>query len=528
MLATLTSATLLGIDALPVDVEVDVGIGLPGYHVVGMPTPAVKEGAVRIRGALGQIGHDLPHKKITVNLAPADVRKVGCAFDLPIALGVLIADGLYEPTVVDGLLVLGELGLDGSLRRIRGALAAAMLARRRGLRGVLLPEASAGEAIVVEGLEVYAAAHLGEVIAALAGDGALRPAQAQARAPRRAAALDMAEVRGQGVARAALEIAVAGGHNLLLAGPPGIGKTMLARRVPTILPPMRHDEALETTKVYSAVGLAERGLIEDRPFRAPHHTVSTAALLGGGSPPRPGEISLAHNGVLFLDELPEFSRAAIEGLRQPLEDRCVTISRAQGTVRLPSSFLLVASANPCPCGWYGARVRQCTCGMAAIERYRGRLSGPLLDRIDLQVMVQPVELAELRAAAPAEPSAAIRARVIEARARQQARLASFGVRCNAEMPPAVMRATCALDAAAEATLAELHARRQGMSARTVDRLIKVARTIADLGGDDRIARDHLLEAAQHRALDSEPVVPVSRTAPAAPGATASASPARRS
>jgi magnesium chelatase family protein len=339
----------------------------------------------------------------------------------------------------------------------------------------------------------------------MAGEGSLRKTGRSPRPTVPRAPLDMAEVRGQAAARGALEIAVAGGHNVLLAGPPGIGKTMLARRVPGILPPMSHQEALETTKVYSAMGLAH-GLVTERPFRAPHHTISTAALIGGGSHPRPGEISLAHHGVLFLDELPEFSRATLEALRQPLEDRSVTIGRINGTIALPASFLLVAAANPCPCGWAGSRVRECVCGPGALDRYRQRLSGPLLDRIDLSVTVRPVDLAELRAAAPAETSAAIRARVIEARERMGRRLAPFGLRCNAEMPPAVMRASCRVDDDAEAALAALHARRRGMTARTVDRLIKVARTIADLCGDDAVTGEHIKEAAGFRALDSEPTV----------------------
>jgi magnesium chelatase family protein len=512
MLGFVRSCALFGIDAYPVLVEVDVvGGKLPSYHVVGLPTTSVREGGVRIRSALENVGRDLPRKKITVNLAPADRRKEGAAFDLPIAVAILLADGLEHSGALDGLLLLGELGLDGALRPVRGALAAALLARELGMRGVLLPVESAAEAAEVGGIEVVAASHLSQVLGAMTGGGSLQRVSSPSTAgpdgspggPAAAApGADMSEVRGQDLARMAIEVAVAGGHNLLMVGAPGIGKTMLARRIPTILPPLARDEALETTKIYSSVGLGRGGLVGERPFRAPHHTISTPALVGGGSPPRAGEVSLAHNGVLFLDELPEFGRAAIESLRQPLEDRVITIGRATGHIRLPASFLMAASANPCPCGWLGSEQRACTCSSGHIERYRSRLSGPLLDRIDLQVFVPHVSLRELRQGPAGESSEAIRERVVVARERQRRRLADFGVRINAEMSSRALRATCRLTDRAESELERLCRVRVTLSGRGVDRLVKVARTIADLEGVDVIDADHMLEASTYRALDS--------------------------
>jgi len=503
MIATVHSCALLGIDAYPVLVEVVTGPGqLPSYNVVGLPAASIREGASRIRSALEHAGHPLPRKKVTVNLAPADRRKDGAAFDLPIALAVLVAEGTLEPKQLAGLMLLGELGLDGSLRPVRGALAAALLARQLGMRGIVLPAASAAEACEVEGVAVFGADHVSQIIRAVQAETELPRPPATAAVPAAPAGrVDMSDVRGQTAARMALEIAVAGGHNLLMVGAPGIGKTMLARCIPTILPPLARDESVETTKIYSAVGMAQDGLIRERPFRAPHHTISTPALVGGGSPPRPGEVSLAHNGVLFLDELPEFGRPTVESLRQPLEDRIVAIGRATGAVTFPASFLLAAAANPCPCGWLGSEQKMCTCSAGALERYRHKLSGPLLDRVDIQVFVPHLSIAQMRDSTPGEASEVVRERVVRAREIQRQRLEGHGVRLNAAMSPRAMRATCRLTDRAERELERLCRVRVSMTGRGVDRLIKLARTLADLDGAGDIDADAIREAASYRVLD---------------------------
>ena len=506
MLAKCYSGALYGVEAHTVEIEVFSSSGCPQFTIVGLPDQAVKEAKDRVSTAIGNSGFKRVESNVTVNLAPANVRKEGPIYDLPIATALLVATGRVFCNDLAGYGLVGELALSGEVRRVNGILPIVLEMRRIGKRGVIVPVGNAAEAAVVDGIDIYPVRTLREAVDFVAGRldiEAVHANLASLAVSHGKGGDDFADVKGQEFARRAIEVAVAGGHNLLMMGPPGSGKTMLARRIPSILPPLSVDEILEVTRIHSVAGelKAKQSIVARRPFRAPHHSVSSAGLLGGGSHPGPGEVSLAHRGVLFLDEFPEFRRDALEALRQPIEDGHVTIARAAASCCFPSRFMLVAAMNPCPCGYAGDPRHECRCSPRKVQDYRNRISGPLLDRIDLQIEVPPVPCGQLADLPPGEPSSSIRARVLLAHERQRRRFAGMdGVRCNAEMPSRALAGLCRLDTSAQArlraTLLELD-----LSARAYDRVLKVARTIADLAGMDAVTEEHVLEASTYRTLD---------------------------
>jgi magnesium chelatase family protein len=509
MLAKVFSCAVIGLEGVIIEVEVDTGQGLPSMVIVGLPDIAVQESRERVQSAIKNAGLFYPRKRVTVNLAPASVRKEGPSYDLPIALGVLIAGEQLHPDSLEGSLVIGELSLDGAVRHVRGVLPMAAMAREQGFRRVFVPQADAAEGALIPGLEVIPVSSLAALVAHLTGGAPISPHPPMTVEEAEITVLtDFREIKGQEHVKRALEVAAAGGHNVMMIGPPGAGKTLLARALPAILPHMTIDEALDVTRIYSVADQlpSDIPLIRSRPFRSPHHTISHAGLVGGGSLPHPGEISLAHRGVLFLDELPEFGPRVLEVMRQPIEDKVVTISRATGSLSFPASFMLVAAMNPCPCGYYGDSVKPCTCSSAMVTKYQKRISGPLLDRIDIHIEVPRVAYEKLSDGRLGEPSASIRQRVETARQQQRARFSKMegttpsgfaGLTCNADMRPAEVRQFCQLDETGRNLMKTAMSQLQ-LSARAYHRVLKLARTIADLAGSERIGPSHLAEALQYR------------------------------
>lgn len=505
MISRTLSSAVLGVDAYIVDVEVDIAMGLPQFTTVGLPDGAVRESKERVRSSIKNCGYDFPARRITVNLAPADIKKDGSYFDLPISLGIISACNNRQFSGLNNYLILGELSLDGKVKPIKGALPAAISARENGLEGIILPEENAKEAAVVKGIDVFAVKNLHEVVEFFSGKAGLEKVKIDLDSffkQQKNYAIDFSDVKGQQHVKRALEVAASGGHNVMMIGSPGTGKTMLARRIPTILTEISFEEALETSKIYSVIGQLPKdsSFISRRPFRSPHHTISDAGLIGGGAVPKPGEVSLAHNGVLFLDELPEFKKNVIEVLRQPVEDGRVTISRAITSITYPSNFMLVAAMNPCPCGYLGDRKKECTCTPIQVQRYRSKVSGPLLDRFDIQVEVPSVDYRELSNNSKTENSDSVRKRVNNSRNIQSKRFRNENIFSNSRMTPSMTRKYCRLDEGCKKLL-ETAIDKLGLSARAYDRILKVSRTIADLDRSKEIQTIHISEAIQYRSLD---------------------------